>query len=209
MMNPKFHQAITIKLWAALLLAVSLASCDGSTLPSNAPSTLGCETYKGQKLQGVFRLSPPNTTPPAGELPVFQLPTDSTTVHYTLGDNKPQQATLTCNDGAFEIVNTLEPTDIIATQGLESGPFVDVFLKASSEVYTFLVVGQQETACTQEYAPVCAVTPLGVDDFCDTDCPFGTLQTFANTCSAEAQGALIMQKSDCGEKEGRTYTTPD
>lgn len=204
MINRGIRLPAITKILLPSLFAITLLSCDGSALSSSEPQGVGCEAYKGLKLKGHYLHMA--TTPPIGELPVFQLPIDSSTVNYTLGDGKPQQARFKCSDGLFEVVSFLDQADIIVSQGLTFGPFIDLALDSSPGLYTFIDVGEQDLVCTLDYSPVCAVTALEFDDFCDADCPFGKLKTFSNACNAEGQGALITQYSDCGEKEGQVYT---
>lgn len=203
MMSQTTSQTLLPRLLLAFLMPLLLLSCDGSEIPSGSTSELGCEAYRGQVLKGVFRH--PGDAPSAGEWAIFQLPMDSTTVNYTLGDSKPQQAIFECNDGQFKVIDSLAPTEAIAMQVQSFDKFTDLHLPSLGGIYTFVPVGQLEAVCPLDYSPVCAVETLESDDFCDADCPFGKLKTYGNACSAEAQGALITQKAECGEKEGLVY----
>lgn len=60
------------------------------------------------------------------------------------------------------------------------------------------------TACTLEYAPVCAVktTPIVcITEPCD---PLKTYQTYDNACMANADNAVISFRDICGDLEGTT-----
>lgn len=56
--------------------------------------------------------------------------------------------------------------------------------------------------CTAITDPICAAVDTGLRCI-TTPCPSSTHKTFANHCLAQAQGASLLFKGNCGEKEGQ------
>ena len=61
----------------------------------------------------------------------------------------------------------------------------------------------QESLCTTDYQPVCAMK-LDFEQLCDSeDCNRASYKTYSNQCEASVDNALLAMENECEELEGK------
>lgn len=130
---------------------------------------------------------------------------DTQQVTYTIGGDAVVTGIYDCSTGEIHIHIDQDDNDPSIVTVVKEGKSIEVDNGESTR--EFVLDDGGPIACTEEFAPVCAIKPEDIQCV-TTPCPEGVYKTYSNRCFAESEEAEVAFEGECGAQEGQLYAPP-